>query len=213
MKTEEAKSIVTKMLTEKETVTAQEINYASKGKLPLVQIYGILAAMVKGGAAKLNDSDGKKSYTLVDAKKITAGENKSESKPELKEEPATGKVSKYAPTVSKRDLTRYKFQGQEYNKGRLAHAIIAAAAKDKRLSLKGALELFDPEGNVVPPYGLIKPIAEAKKLSKERQRFFIKPEEEIKLRDAVIAVSNQFTTERIEKVIAVARKELKYTIK
>jgi hypothetical protein len=50
-------------------------------------------------------------------------------------------------------------------------------------------------------------------MSKERQRFFIKPEEEIKLRDAVIAVSNQFTTERIDKVIAIAKKELKYSIK
>lgn len=89
--------------------------------------------------------------------------------------------------------------------------IISKAAKDKRLSLKGALELFPDE--IIPPYGLIKPIAEAKKLSKERQRFFIKPEEEVKLRDAVVAVSNQFTPERIQKVIEIGRKQLGYSIK
>ena len=204
MKTEDAKTKIMEMLTEKTTVTAQEINQATKGKLPFVQIYSIMAGMIKAGTIKLNETAGKKSYSLAAGSKTEAVVN----------EPANTE-SKKATSVKNnqggRDLTKYTFNGREYNKGRLAHAIISQAAKDKRLSLKGAMELFPDE--IIPPYGLIKPISEAKKMSKERQRFFIKPEDEVKLRDAVIAVSNQFTTERIEKVIAIARKELKYNIK
>ncbi len=209
MKTEDAKSKINEMLAAKATVTAQEINYATKGKLPFVQIYSIMASMIKAGTVKLNESEGKKSYSLISEGKKELPEKKQE----VGEKNDSSKSTLVKSNQGKRDLTKYKFNGIEYNKGRLAHAIIAQAAKDKRLSLKGALELFDPENNVVPPYGLIKPIAEAKKLSKERQRFFIKPEDEVKLRDSVVAISNQFTKERIEKIIAVARKELKYTIK
>ena len=210
MKTEEAKAKIIEILKEKQTATAQEINYTTKNKIAFVQIYSIIGGLIKSGAVKLNDNDGKKSYTIIDAKKldeVKPGER--ETKTELSEETKTEKTKVAAS--GKRDLTKYTFNKIEYNKGRLAHAIISQAAKDKRLSLKGALELFPDE--IVAPYGLIKPIAEAKKLSKERQRFFVKPEEEIKLRDAVIAVSNQFTPDRIAKVIAIARKELKYNIK
>jgi hypothetical protein len=59
---------------------------------------------------------------------------------------------------------------------------------------------------------MIKPIKEAKEMSKERQRFFIKPEEEIKLRDCSIAVSNQWTPDRMEKLLVIAKK-LGYKIK
>jgi hypothetical protein len=206
MKTEDAQATINKMLTEKTTVTAQEVNYATKGKLPFVQIYSILAGMIKAGTVKLNESEGKKSYTLIGEVKPVVTDKKHDTTESGSEKKVLVKNNQGG-----RDLTKYKFNGREYNKGRLAHAIIAQAAKDKRLSLKGALELFPDE--IIPPYGLIKTISEAKKMSKERQRFFIKPEEEIKLRDAVIAVSNQFTTERIDKVIAIAKKELKYSIK
>lgn len=211
MKTEDAKSKINEMLAKKATVTAQEINYATKGKLPFVQIYSIMAGMIKAGTVKLNESEGKKSYTLIDDGKKELTEKKQEAGESGGEKNESKKPTSVKINQGSRDLTKYKFQGREYNKGRLAHAIISQAAKDKRLSLKGALELF-PD-SIIPPYGLIKTISEAKKMSKERQRFFIKPEEEIKLRDAVIAVSNQFTSDRIEKVISIARKELKYTIK
>lgn len=206
MKTEDAKTKINEMLAEKTTITAQEINYATKGKLPFVQIYSIMAGMIKAGSVKLNESEGKKSYSLIGEIKPVVAEKSQEASESGNEKKTAAKNNQ-----GSRDLTKYKFNGREYNKGRLAHAIIAQAAKDKRLSLKGALELFPDE--IIPPYGLIKTISEAKKMSKERQRFFIKPEDEIKLRDAVIAVSNQFTSERIDKVIAIARKELKYTIK
>lgn len=214
MKTEEAKEKIAEMLKEKTTLTPQEINHASKGTLPFVQIYTILGGLVKTGAVQLNEADGKKSYTLLDANKLNEVTDEKTKKQLEKTEPV--KHEERSTTKPKfkqggRDLTKYKFNGNEYNKGRLAWAIVSQYAKEKKPSLKMALELFPDE--IIPPYGLIKPIAEAKKMSKERQRFFIKLEEEIKLRDTVIAVSNQFTTERIEKVISIAKRELKYTIK
>lgn len=210
MKTEEAKAKVIDALKSKKTITAQEINYSSKGKIPMVQIYGIFSGLIKNGSVKLNETDGKKSYELIDESKLNDVPAKKDLKKE-KEESGEGKTFGPKPKGG-RDLTRYSFNGKkDLNKGRLALEIISKAAKDKRLSLKGALELFPDE--IIPPYGLIKPIAEAKKLSKERQRFFTKPEEEVKLRDAVIAVSNQFTPERIQKVIEIAKKQLGYSIK
>ena len=177
MKTEEAKEKIAEMLKEKTTLTPQEINYSSKGTLPFVQIYTILAGFVKTGAVQLNETDGKKSYTLLDANKLTEVAAEKTKKQLEKTEPIKEeeKSTKVKFNQGRRDLTKYKFNGSEYNKGRLALAIIAQYAKDKKPSLKMALEIF-PD-TLVPPYGVIKPIKEAKQMSKERQRFFIKPEE------------------------------------
>lgn len=216
MKTEEAKEKINELLKEKPELTPQEINYSSKGKIPFVQIYSILNAMVKDGEVLLRESDGKKFYSLgkgssTQSKTEVKNLNKPEAESKLTGKKEDADSTKVKINQSGRDLTKYKFNGKEYNKGRLAHAIVAQAVKDKKLGLKGMLELF-PD-TLIPPYGMIKPIKEAKAMSKERQRFFIKPEEEIKLRDEVIAVSNQFTKDRINSVIAIAKKQLGYSIK
>lgn len=70
MKTEEAKAKVIESLKSKKIITAQEINYNSKGKIPMVQIYGIFSGLIKNGSVKLNESDGKKSYELIDESKL-----------------------------------------------------------------------------------------------------------------------------------------------
>lgn len=214
MKTDQAKEIIIETLKTKTTVSAQEINYASKGTLPFVQIYGIMSVLINNGSVQLNKSDGKKTYTLIDAEKLNDEVPKNvKAKPEkekaVKETEEDEPKEKPKKKVG-RDLTTYKFNGNEYNKGRLAHAIVAQAAKDKRFGLKGALDIFPDE--LIRPYGMIKPIKEAKEMSKERQRFFIKLEEEIKLRDCSIAVSNQWTPDRMEKLLIIAKK-LGYKIK
>ena len=214
MKTDQAREIIIETLKTKTTVSAQEINYASKGTLPFVQIYGILSVLINNGSVQLNKSDGKKTYTLIDAEKLNDEVPKNvKAKPEkekaVKETEEDEPKEKPKKKVG-RDLTTYKFNGNEYNKGRLAHAIVFQASKDKRFGLKGALDIFPDE--LIRPYGMIKPIKEAKEMSKERQRFFIKPEEEIKLRDCSIAVSNQWTPDRMEKLLVIAKK-LGYKIK
>jgi sugar-specific transcriptional regulator TrmB len=213
MKTEKVREVIIQTLKEKTTVTAHEINAASKGAIIFVQIYSVMNALIKDGAVQVIEAEGKKQYTLVDAKKLegeidftpVAKTEQSKAAPEKEE-----KVTKPKKKAG-RDLTTYQFNGETYNKGRLAHAVIVQYAKEKKPSLKTALELFKDE--IVPPYGLIKEIKEARKLSKPYLRFFIKPEEEIKLRDCVIGVSNQWTPDRIETLIAIARKQLGYKIK
>lgn len=216
MKQDEAKQIIIATLKEKGTVTAHELNYSSKGTLPFVQIYGILSTFVKNSSVQMNESEGKKSYTLIDEEKL------SYTLPiVVKTKPTKVKIEKERDEVEEpkektkkkigRDLTTYKFNGIEYNKGRLAHAIVSQASTDKCFGLKEALELFPDE--IIKPYGMIKSIKEAKLMSKERPRFFIKPEEEIKLKDCTIAVSNQWTSERIERLIAISKKQLGYKIK
>ena len=222
MKTEQVREVIIQALKEKTTVTAHEINAASKGSIIFVQIYSVMKALIKDGAVQMNETEGKKNYTLVDAKKlekeidftpvVKTEQTKAAPEKEEKEkkEEKTEKVVKPKKKVG-RDLTTYQFNGNSYNKGRLAHAVISQYAKEKKPSLKTALELFKDE--IVPPYGLIKEIKEARKLSKPYQRFFIKPEEEIKLRDCSIGVSNQWTPDRIEALIMIAGKQLGYKIK
>lgn len=213
MKQEEAKKTIIAAL-EKGTVTAHELNYSSKGTLPFVQIYGILSTFVKNSSVQMNESEGKKSYTLIDAEKLSDTAPIVVKTTKVKIEKDSDEVEEPKEKTKKkigRDLTTYKFNGNEYNKGRLAHAIVSQAATDKHFGLKGALEIFPDE--IIKPYGMIKSIKDAKEMSKERQRFFIKPEEEIKLKDCTIAVSNQWTSERIEKLIAISKKQLGYKIK
>jgi Fe2+ or Zn2+ uptake regulation protein len=216
MKTEKVREVIIQALKEKTTVTAHEINAASKGSIIFVQIYSVMNALIKDGAVHVNEVEGKKQYTLVDAEKLkdeidfTPVAKTEQTKVVHEKEVQEEKVIKPKKKAG-RDLTTYQFNGEAYNKGRLAHAVIAQYAKEKKPSLKTALELFKDE--IVPPYGLIKEIKEARKLSKPYVRFFIKPEEEIKLRDCVIGVSNQWTTDRIETLIVIARKQLGYKIK
>lgn len=209
MKTEKCRDVIIQTLQKKTTVTAKEINDANK-EIAYVQIFGVMSKLVKNGSVQLNEESGKKSYTLIDAEKLN-------NEPSENSKSKSEKISKVAADKSEkpkqktgRDLSTYKFNGKEYNKGRLAHAIVLEASK--KLTLKSALTLF--EDSIVPPYGVIKQIKEAKEMSKNRARFFIKNEEIIKLKDGTqIAVSNQWTPDRIARIITIARKELKLIIK
>jgi hypothetical protein len=213
MKAEEAKNIIIKSLKEQTTVKAHEINYQSKGQIALVQIYGIMSKLIKNGSVQMNENDGKKSYTLIDAEKL---ELEPVDTPKVKtekvkvEKPIEKETKEKPKQKTGRDLTTYKFNGNEYNKTRLAHAIVSQYTKDKRPGLKGLLEIFP--NDIVKPYGMVQKIELAKDISKDRLRFLIKPEEEIKVRDCSIAVSNQWTPDRIEILLGIAKK-LGYKIK
>lgn len=109
-----------------------------------------------------------------------------------------------------RDVTKYKFNGVEYGKSRLAHAIISFYVEKNEPTYKELCNVFPVK--LVLPYGLVKPLAEAIEVSKGRARFFIKEHEQIKLPDAVVCVSNQFTKERVDKMIKIAQDSLGYRI-
>ncbi|NOS91711.1 MAG: hypothetical protein HOP30_07300 [Cyclobacteriaceae bacterium] len=214
MKTEDAKKIIIGLLKAKspEPITPQEVNYGNKS-IAFVQIYGIFSNLVKNGSVQMNQSEGKKFYSILDETKLNddpapAAKEKAVKVQKHKEEEDEKPVQK----ASGRDLTTYRFNNSEgLNKGRLALAIIKEYAREKKPSFKTLLEMF-PD-TIVPPYGVCKPVKIAKEMSKERARFFIKPEEEIKLRDCSICVSNQWTVDRIQQVISIAKKQLGYKIK
>ena len=207
MNKQEARKKIIEIITEKGKVSAQDIHQASKNKIALVQIYGVAKELVDEGVIILEQKDDLKTYSLGEPKKKNTSQD--EDKKTGEGEPATS-ADKPIKTGG-RDMSKYKFNGNEYNKGRLAHAIIAAYAKEKKPTLKQALVLFPDE--LVRPWGLIKPVAEAKAMSAKYARFFIKPEEEIKLKDCSICVSNQMTPDRLANILSIAKKELKFSIK
>jgi len=127
---------------------------------------------------------------------------------------ATSKVKKETKVnIDKggRDVSKYKFNGKEYGKSRLALAIITNYVQKHKPTYNQLCEVFPVE--LVPPYGLVKPKAEALEVSKDRARFFLKDHEVLELPDGLICVSNQFTKGRIEKLITIAQEELGCKIK
>jgi hypothetical protein len=202
MKNTEAREEILSILKQKKKITPGDITYATKGKIPLVQVYAVAKKMVEEKIISVENTENNKLYSLINTKvKSTA---------DMVEEPSSqlARKAKLLQPDKKRSLDKYKFNGVEYNKGRLALAIFAEYAREKRPTYKAA-EAFFP---TIPPYGFIKPVTEAKRMSKERQRFFCKDEEQVKLRDMVVCVSNQMTSDRTESIIAIARKELKFKI-
>ena len=217
MKTEEAKAIIVKSLIEKTIVKANEINNENNGQIAFVQIYGIMAKLIKNGSVQMNETDGKKSYTLIDAEKLN-----DEPIETLKVKPEKIKVvqgvekdnlkePKEKPKKKTgRDLTRYIFHEKEFGKSRLALAIITFYCKENNPSHKMLDEVFPL--SLVAPYGTWNPLKSAVEKSKERPRFFTNKNEIISTKQGPIAISNQFTTERIEKIISIS-KTLGYKIK
>lgn len=215
MKKEEAKAQMLKIIS-KGKISPEEINKLTK--IAFIQIYGIAKELEADGQIILEQIDDLKTYSLAEAEPKKEKKSAKEKDESGEKEPAISEDLNLEETKEEkvvktggRDMTKYKFNGNEYNKGRLAHAIISAYAKEKKPTLKQALVLFPNE--LVRPYGLIAEIGEARKMSKQHQRFFIKPEEEIKLKDCLIGVSNQMTPDRIGAILNIARKELGYKIK
>lgn len=123
-----------------------------------------------------------------------------------------GEVQDVFPKSNKpgRDTSKLKFMGKEYAKGQLVLAVIKHHCENNRTSVAKLKELFPDE--LQPRYGLIQLLNTAKKLSEGRDRFFLKPEQLIKVGDAKIAVCNQWGSNNIGGFLKLAKK-LGYTIK
>lgn len=67
---------------------------------------------------------------------------------------------------STRDLTKYMFTGQQYNKSRLALAIISYYCKKNKPNFKDLCEIFPVE--LISPYGLFQKRKRAIELSKKQ---------------------------------------------
>ena len=170
----------------------------------------------KKGKKPLNDKPilpEQKAEVKISPAEETKKEEKQEPKTEQKNEekkPSDEVVGK----KSKRDFSTYKFDGQEFNKGRLVRAIISQYAQDKKPSLNQLKEAF-PDAEIKPyGYGLFRLVGDAKKINDEsrRVRFFVKAGEEIKLKDKTIAVTHQITGDLLDRFLVVAKKH-RYVVK
>jgi hypothetical protein len=165
-----------------------------------------------------NDEDG--SYTFVSKKNGATVESKVESKKldkkeAAKPEPKAGKTVEKKnededlgpKTYTGRDNSKYDFDGQKaLSKGRLVLAIVRKYVEDNpKASIAKLQEVFDSQ-KVQPRYGVVEEVGKAKKHTKNnRDRYFLKPEDIIKVANQKAAVTNQWGADSLKPLLAVAK--------
>lgn len=233
MKTQEVAEKIGPILYVRLKRNAKEI-FEELKTAPMPQVYGALKMLVDQKVVRMYmDKENIKTYELTKIGQAafkgkwigTSDETTPEAKDktdEVSTETSSNNEESPEPNDEKkkleqkptgRDLTKYSFNGlEELSKGRLALAVIRSiAVTNPKIKLKELVEVY-PD-TLVPPYGVIKPKKEALEISKGRPRFFIKQEEMVKLADADICVSNQWTTERINEFISISKKKFGLKIK
>jgi hypothetical protein len=105
-----------------------------------------------------------------------------------------------------RDMRKFKFNGEQYTKGGLVHAVVAEfVAKHKNIGIAKLKENFPDE--LIQRFGVFQEISKAKQFaSGGRDRYFMQDEKIIKLKDKKIAVCNQWTSENIKLFLSAAKK-------
>lgn len=191
MKKKEIIEQVTGILKGNGKLTPTEIHQRIKGELPMVQVFAALKSMLDDRIINMEEH-GKTKFYYFNIK----ASNPTVEKP-----------------VSKRDTTKYDFEGlKQLSKGRLALAIVKRYCLEKKPTLNELKEIFPDR--IVQPYGMIRSLNEAVEMSKERKRFFINDADVITLASGEkVCVTNQFTTERIAKVITICERELSLKVK
>ena len=109
-----------------------------------------------------------------------------------KEEPITKETTATASTS--RDNSKYKFNGEEYGKGPLVRAVVAKYVEDHPDTTYKQLKEIFPD-TLMKRFGVFANETEAKKLSGSKPRYFLKPEQMIKIKGQKepIAICNQWT--------------------
>jgi len=130
-----------------------------------------------------------------------------------KEETVTKETTTKASTS--RDNSKYTLNNSKetYGKGQLVRAVVAKYVEDHPdTTFKQLKEIF-PD-TLMKRFGVFASESEAKKLSGTKPRYFLKPEQMIKIKGLKepICVTNQWTAALIEPFIKVS-KELGYKIK
>jgi hypothetical protein len=150
----------------------------------------------------ISDEDG--SYTFVTGKKpASVAQPKDEKKDVAKK---TEEEDLGAPTVTGRDNTKYAFNGQsKLSKGRLVHSVIKKYTESNpKASLTKIEEVFDSK-TIQPRFGVIAEHSAAKKMTKNNvDRYFLKPEDILKVGDKKIAVCNQWSADTLKPFLKIA---------
>ncbi len=142
-------------------------------------------------------------YTFVSKKNATTVEPKAATKDDKKTEEEEGLGPK---SYTGRDNTKYAFNGQDkLSKGRLVHAVIKKYTESNpKASLTKLEEVFDSQ-KIQPRFGVIAEHSAAKKMTKNNvDRYFLKPEDILKVGDKKIAVCNQWSADTLKPFLKIA---------
>lgn len=162
-------------------------------------IYALPGAMSHLDKTKRQMKKVTKTPTKKAAKKSVKTEVKKPEAPSVAKD-VKGITKVVKPAKSKRDESVYKFEGNEYGKGRLVHAIMASYLKaHPRIDIKKLEEVFP--SNLIHRYGVFAPLSEAKERSKERKRYFIADTEILEVGGKKICICNQITAPIVDKFI------------
>jgi hypothetical protein len=116
------------------------------------------------------------------------------------------------PASKGRNTQKYKFNGQEYGKGRLILAVIRQWVVDHNPTLKQALEVFGGV-DLLKRFAPCAEIEVARDRSGSRDRYLFSDPDQIVLKDKkILVVSNQWTSENIQPILK-KFKSLGYRIK
>lgn len=183
-----------------------------------IVLEGLLSRMVKSQEFIREEKDGKVYFipappdAATKEDSIVAEDEQPEEETSSETESAQEKKEKLGAEKAKRDNRKFKFAGEEYGKGALVHAVVKQFVADHKNTTLGKLKEAFPD-ELLQRFGIFQEIPKAKQFSSGgRDRFFMKDEQMIKLRDKKVVVCNQFTSENIKPFLAVARK-LGYSIR
>lgn len=111
-----------------------------------------------------------------------------------------------APSVSGRDYSKYDFNGlKALSKSRLVQAVIKEyVSKNGKATLAKLQEVFKSE-QIQKRYGIAQELSAAKKISGTRERYFMKPEDILKVGNQKVVVCNQWSSETLKPLLAIAK--------
>lgn len=161
-----------------------------------LQVFKIVKGLAEAGSIKINAENNPPTYQVVKADKKSA---KVSGKQTVKTEtPKKAETDEVITKSEGRNTDKLKFNGELYGKGRLVLAVVKKYVEDNpRTTLAKLKEVF-PDEKLQPRYGVIQELSKAKKLSVDRDRFFLKPEDLIKVGDKKVAVCNQFGANNLD---------------
>jgi hypothetical protein len=181
--TEKQQQVVDYLIEHPDSNAETIIEVTGISKLPA---FKILKQLIEKDKIAINEQNTPSTYTILhqEVKGVKAGDKKTVKPEKPKEEDEV--ILK-----SERNVSKYKFNGELLGKGRLVLAVVKKYIEDNpKVTLVKLKEVFPDE--LQPRYGIIREVSIAKKMSEDRDRYFLKPEELIKVGDKKIAVCNQF---------------------
>ena len=181
-------------------------------KISDIMLKKVIKDLQDEGLIEPNTEDG--GYVFIEPTKKP--EAKSEKKGEKKEAPVaetkttkkkSGEEDLGPKTFTGRDNSKYDFGEQKgLPKGKLVLALVGQYVKDNpKTTLAKVQEVFDSE-KIQPRYGVAEEISKAKKHTKnDRDRYFLKAEDIIKVGNQKAAVTNQWGADSLKPILAIAK--------